>query len=455
MIMRKKFDSLGQFDEKKELHETLKDLRSKYDSMVEECNKKERKLKRIQDEISSIQLQKEKILKEEKQCEENLKSADTNLKTVQNKLQEVSATKRTYEYMLDRVKKDHLINQKNSISVDRKIERDEISIEKNRELLIKRKREEAETRHAISVINQRLKEQKETREDEMGRLKDIFKKRQELEQKRQARLEKQKEVAENAITQNKDLNEQKWRRLLLVHKFLGFFLRKKMDRELKRFSTVEDAYRRIKASTGISDPEEIVKKYFTREKAYSELLLSIAKAEKKLEELKRDYSQVCEDKKVLKEELMRLERIPEDPRRQEDAEKSKEVKLIEELTKKITEKQLEKKMMVEWLGKMYEKLISNGIIPSAVDYQKYIREDDIKRGLEMMFSCLRDYYERLDEQDVAKVLLEVERQKKDSFEVYHNEKKIKNTGLDSPSSVSSAGNLNKSRANIPNELDFN
>lgn len=56
-----------------------------------------------------------------------------------------------------------------------------------------------------------------------------------------------------------------------------------MDRELKRFSTVEDAYRRIKASTGISDPEEIVKKYFTREKSYSELLLSIAKAEKKLE----------------------------------------------------------------------------------------------------------------------------------------------------------------------------
>lgn len=153
MIMRKKFESLGEFDEKKELHETLKDLRSKFDSMVEECNKKERRLKKIQDEITSIQLQKDKILKEEKECEENLRTADTNLKTVQLKLQEVTGTKRTYEYMLDRVKRDHLINQKNSISVDRKIERDEISIEKNRELLIKRKREEAETKHAITVIN--------------------------------------------------------------------------------------------------------------------------------------------------------------------------------------------------------------------------------------------------------------------------------------------------------------
>ena len=47
LIMRKKFETLGEFDERKELHETLKDLRSKYDSMVEECNKKERRLKKI------------------------------------------------------------------------------------------------------------------------------------------------------------------------------------------------------------------------------------------------------------------------------------------------------------------------------------------------------------------------------------------------------------------------
>lgn len=288
----------------------------------------------------------------------------------------------------------------------------------------------------------------------MERLREIFKKRKDLEVKRQARLEKQREVAENAVTQNKDLNEQKWRRLLLVHKFLSFFLKKKMDRELRRFSTVEDAYKRIKTSTGISDPEEIVKKYFTREKSYSELLLSIAKAEKRLEQLKNEYQVICDDKKMLKEELMRLERIPEDPRRKDENEKPKEIKMIEDLTKRLTDKQLEKKMMTEWLAKMYEKLIAvgisnqNGIIPSAVDYQKYIREDDLKRGLEMMFSCLRDYYERLDQNDVAKVLLEIEKTKKDNFELYNIDKKQR-SGMESPSSLSSNGNRSR------RDLDFN
>ena len=72
----------------------------------------------------------------------------------------------------------------------------------------------------------------------------------------------------------------------------------------------------------------------------------------------------------------------------------------------------------------------------------------MKRGLEMMFSCLRDYYERLDQNDVARVLLEIERTKKDNFELYNIEKKQR-SGMESPSSMSS--NENKSRR----DLDFN
>lgn len=54
----------------------------------------------------------------------------------------------------------------------------------------------------------------------------------------------------------------------------------------------------------------------------------------------------------------------------------------------------------------------------------------------MMFSCLRDYYERLDEAEVARVLSEVEKNKKDTFELYSPEKKVR-PGTDSPSSLSS------------------
>lgn len=61
----------------------------------------------------------------------------------------------------------------------------------------------------------------------------------------------------------------------------------------------------------------------------------------------------------------------------------------------------------------------------------------------MLFSCLRDFYERLDESDIARVLAEVQRNKKDTFEMYNREVKPRH-GMDSPSSMSSA----------PEEEDF-
>lgn len=83
----------------------------------------------------------------------------------------------------------------------------------------------------------------------------------------------------------------------MVHKFLAFFLKKKMERELKRFDVVEEAFKQIKTNTGISDPNEIIRKYIGREEIYGSLLISIANSEKKLEELKSKHEVICNDKK--------------------------------------------------------------------------------------------------------------------------------------------------------------
>jgi hypothetical protein len=42
MYLDQKFREIQVFDEKKELHETLKDLKTKHDSLKEQCVKKER-----------------------------------------------------------------------------------------------------------------------------------------------------------------------------------------------------------------------------------------------------------------------------------------------------------------------------------------------------------------------------------------------------------------------------
>ena len=61
-----------------------------------------------------------------------------------------------------------------------------------------------------------------------------------------------------------------------------------MQREIKKFSSVEQGFQKIKAATGVTDANEIVRKFLGREQTYSHLLISIAEYEKKIDFIRRN-----------------------------------------------------------------------------------------------------------------------------------------------------------------------
>lgn len=57
---------------------------------------------------------------------------------------------------------------------------------------------------------------------------------------------------------------------------------------MKRSFLIEDAFQKIRASTGHSDVQEIVHKFLTRESTYAQLLSAVSENEKKLEVLRKE-----------------------------------------------------------------------------------------------------------------------------------------------------------------------
>ena len=53
--------------------------------------------------------------------------------------------------------------------------------------------------------------------------------------------------------QDKDGNEKNWEKLYLTNKLVTKMLKDKMDKEMVKFSVVENAFKTIKISTGVSD----------------------------------------------------------------------------------------------------------------------------------------------------------------------------------------------------------
>ena len=81
----------------------------------------------------------------------------------------------------------------------------------------------------------------------------------------------------------------------LAQKLWSAFLKAKMEKEMHRTYTIEDAFQKIRAKTGFSDVQDIVQKFLTREATYSQLLMAVSENEEKIDRLRRENEQ-CTNK---------------------------------------------------------------------------------------------------------------------------------------------------------------
>lgn len=73
----------------------------------------------------------------------------------------------------------------------------------------------------------------------------------------------------------------------MAQKMWAQYFKMKMNKEMKRSHTVEDAFQRIRSTTAIHDVSEMVHKYLTREQTYASLLQAVGQHERRLEELRK------------------------------------------------------------------------------------------------------------------------------------------------------------------------
>lgn len=56
---------------------------------------------------------------------------------------------------------------------------------------------------------------------------------------------------------------------LHVQKMWSAFMRKKMDKEMGKSSQIDEAFKQIKTATGVTNVQELVQRFLTREQTYS------------------------------------------------------------------------------------------------------------------------------------------------------------------------------------------
>ena len=69
-------------------------------------------------------------------------------------------------------------------------------------------------------------------------------------------------------------------------------MKKKMENEMRNSAQIDEAFKSIKTATGVTDVQEMVKRFLTREQTYSALLISVSESDRKMDQLKRQNDEL-------------------------------------------------------------------------------------------------------------------------------------------------------------------
>ena len=178
--------------------------------------------------------------------------------------------------MLDRMKKDLIALQLisndlvESLRSKRQIMKDELNKQR------KSKENKLQSKYRLDNLMKNIEREQDKRKERIESLQTSIKNKEDALQKRMDRVQRQSEIAEAAANENKDQNEVKLRENFMVQKMWSQYYKMKMNKEMKRSAVIEDAFQRIRSQTAITDVQEIVTKYLTREQTYSRLLQAVS-----------------------------------------------------------------------------------------------------------------------------------------------------------------------------------
>jgi len=159
--------------------------------------------------------------------------------------------------------------------------------EKNR----KAKQQRMQAQHRLEEFMRMIDQDHFQRQKRIDSLHKSIKNKELALERRVQRVRRQHDIAEAAANENKDSNELKMQENFLAQRLWSAFLKNKMEKEMQRTADIENAFQKIRAETGLSDVQEIVHKFLTREQNYSQLLTSVAENEDKIDRLRESNEQ--------------------------------------------------------------------------------------------------------------------------------------------------------------------
>lgn len=240
-------------EEMREISGSLAKIKKKHDVVKKQVIAMEDQLDRVKKEIEQLNNQEKNAENAVYMNSAKVQQLEEAIATTKAKIEEEGMHTHFYGQMVDRIKKDQVASEISKKDLESAIRKKEIILAEENEKQRKMRETQLQSKHVFDNLMQNIGDEQTDRKRRIQNMNRSIRNKEENVLRREAREKHQRDIAESAANENRDANEKQMRNNFMIHKLVNSFMRKKMELEMKNSVEIDDAFKRIKTATGVSD----------------------------------------------------------------------------------------------------------------------------------------------------------------------------------------------------------
>mmetsp|Transcript_58354 Transcript_58354/g.126178 ORF Transcript_58354/g.126178 Transcript_58354/m.126178 type:complete len:531 (-) Transcript_58354:190-1782(-) len=287
--------SVGDDSAVEDVRRILSDVRSQYDQVHLEAERREAELVRLREAIR-IADQTHSTGAEETSRKEDVRSVlEKQHADTLEEIHEAQTARKVYTHMLSRISREQALLKEKLLTMEAHLDRKSAETRRKEALQERLNRKGAQGTQELDLLEYDVDHERVVREEAHRNMLCALQAKMDAKDRRARFEEWRHEVALDAANEAFNASAGRLRKLYAVEKLAGNCLQKVTFEQVERSQTTEDGFQKIREVTGLTDVMDIVHKFLNRDVEHEQLKSSVKEAEVRLETLRQQFDRFKRD----------------------------------------------------------------------------------------------------------------------------------------------------------------
>eukprot|EP00238_Polyblepharides_amylifera_P001167 CAMPEP_0196571392 /NCGR_PEP_ID=MMETSP1081-20130531/1575_1 /TAXON_ID=36882 /ORGANISM="Pyramimonas amylifera, Strain CCMP720" /LENGTH=559 /DNA_ID=CAMNT_0041888327 /DNA_START=25 /DNA_END=1704 /DNA_ORIENTATION=+ len=282
----------GATAELEKLRVYVKELRKRYDEIHLLTNKKQSHLNSRLDRIKDLERDAVRATDEDSPMMRHIRMLENRLDKALIKFNEAQSIRRTYEQIVKRLREERIGFDNQLAAIERTLKAKEHDLEELVLMSHDANHAKEVAKAELTKIDSQLTTERADREKDLQERRNQVKARQEMNSRMESRERNRKEMHLEALGDLSQAQEEGLKSQVVTSHFMHEANEKHLEDMQRRITTFEEAFKKIKEATGVSDVNEVIQKFMTQEDTHNNLKQITKESQTRIDQLNAERSAI-------------------------------------------------------------------------------------------------------------------------------------------------------------------